>query len=109
MVGVGFFGGLWIAAGVNPETEIVKGLWDVVETIEPAMAALRLPLLLSLAFGSTVLALLGAYMFGKWAGIAAVILAFIGGALIASIGVYFLLAAMVLGSFAPSIARSLSR
>ena len=71
VVGVGLFGGLWIAAGVNRESEIAKGLLDVVESIDPSLTVLRRPVLLSLAFGSTVPALLGAYTFGKRAGMAA--------------------------------------
>ena len=63
----GFLNGLWIHIGVNPETEIWIGV--LILTIAPIWAS---------------------YVIGKWLGLIAVFLAFIGGIFIDTISVWFL-------------------
>ena len=105
VVGFGFLGGLWINIGIDPEAELIRALWDVVESISPQLSHLRAPCFIGLALFTSVAAILGAYNFGKWVGIVAVVLAFIGGLFITSFGIFFFVAALVVGLIAPSIAN----
>ena len=94
IVTFGFLNGLWIYAGVNPETEILKAFTDLV----PEMSTL-------LFWGGiiilTVFPLVTTYLIGKWWGILAVFLAFLGGIFIESWGIWSLIVGYLIGLYAP--------
>ena len=95
----GFLGGFWIYAGVNPEAEIAKAFMEIVESLIPGTftALSVLYWIGSLIFMS--LSFWSSYLVGGKAGLIAVILAFLGGILIGSVGIWFLVAALILGLF----------
>ena len=102
----GFLSGYWIYAGVNPETEILKAFLEVIVELAPSIApgvsliSWMIPIVLIIGCISTSLAV------GGWIGLLAVGLAFVGGLMIESIGVYLLLIAILIGLFATSAKES---
>jgi hypothetical protein len=104
VLGFGFLSGVWIYAGVNPETEIIKALSSVIAAISPhpiySVIFWLLPVL------STIAMIVSAFFIGRWFGLLSVVLAFIGGVLIGSpFGIVLLLIAILLGFAAPLIAE----
>jgi hypothetical protein len=95
VIGLGFLSGLWIYAGVDPTAEIVKAL----STIVPEMSGL----LWLLVGVDTIISIVGAYYAGRWFGLLAVVLAFMGGLLIGSVGILLLLGGIILGRYAPQL------
>jgi hypothetical protein len=93
VIGLGFLSGLWIYAGVDPTAEIVKALSIIV----PEMSGL----LWLLVTVDTIISIAGAYYAGRWLGLLAVVLAFLGGLLIGSVGILLLLGGIILGRYAP--------
>lgn len=93
MVGFGFLSGLWIYAGVDPTAEILKSFSAIV----PEMSGFFWLIVVVSTMGSIV----GAYLVGKWVGLLAVFLAFLGGIFIGSWGVWPLTGGVILGLFAP--------
>lgn len=92
VIGLGFFSGLWIYAGVDPTAEIVKSL----SLIVPEMSGL----LWFLVVAFTIISIWGAYSMGGKLGLLAVFLAFLGGILVASVGILLLVIGMILGPVA---------
>lgn len=110
VVGFGFLSGLFLQAGVDPEGAILSAFWDVLVEFEPGLEPFRAIALAGLALISAVIELGIAYAVGRWLGIAAVALAFVGGVFIeASFGAWFLLAGIGLGFIAPSTGGRHSR
>ena len=100
VIGFGFLSGLWIYAGVNPETEISKALSSVIKELSPdpmySFMFWIIPIIITLASIS------GSYALGGWIGLTAVIFAFIGGIFISStFGIICLVIGIVLGFAAP--------
>jgi hypothetical protein len=95
VIGIGFLGGLFARAGLDPKGEIIKALISVFQS-NPLLFGL-----ISVVF--TVLPLFIAYLLGGALGMFAIILAFFGGYLISSslIGIILLIIAIVLGLIAP--------
>lgn len=88
----GFLGGLWIYAGVNPEAEILKAFTDLV----PGMSSILFWV------GSiilTVVPIWSAWQIGRVCGLGALLLAFLGGIFIGSIGIWLLIIALIVGCF----------
>ena len=101
IVGFGFLNGIWIAIGINPETEIFKALNEVIDTINPENQFSILFIILPL------IVLIGTLIFikaiGGWLGLAAVGCGFLGGLLILMspmISIIFLLVGWGLGIIA---------
>jgi hypothetical protein len=92
VIGLGFLSGLWIYAGVDPTAEIVKSLSMVV----PEWSGL----LWLLVVVGTIGSIAGAYRMGGKLGLLAVFLAFLGGILVASVGILLLVIGMILGPIA---------
>ena len=91
----GFLGGLWIYVGVNPETEILKALTDLV----PGTSSIWFWL------GSitlTVAPIWSAWRIGGVFGLVALLLAFLGGIFIGSIGIWLLIIALIMGGLCPT-------
>jgi len=100
VIGVGLLSGLWICVGVDPEAEIAKSFASVVQQISPNLMYPFLFWLIPVI--GTVASWAGAYFLGGWFGIVAVALAFFGGIFINSpIGVYLIIAGILIGLFAP--------
>ena len=74
----GFFNGVWLSIGVNPEAELWKVLKIFIESMFPDMAwfAVVVPILIEIVILGSAFAL------GGWVGLSAVGIAFIGGLLI---------------------------
>ncbi len=90
----GFLNGLWIYAGVNPESEILKAFTDLV----PEMSSVLFWLItVILTVGITA----AAYKIGSWLGLGAILAAFLGGVFIESWGIWSLLVGIGIGWFAP--------
>ena len=90
----GFLGGLWIYAGVNPETEILKAFTDLVPGVS------------SVLFWAGSIVLTVAPVWSTWriggvCGLVALLLAFLGGIFIESIGIWLLIIALVIGGLCP--------
>jgi len=84
----GYFNGLWIAVGINPENELVKALLSVISAfieLDPAGSSLFSPtifLVFTVLPLVTVICCIGAiYRIGGILGLTAVGIAFIGGLL----------------------------
>jgi hypothetical protein len=101
VVGFGFLNGLWICVGVNPESEILGVFLTVGKTLMPQFSGLWTLEFFLIEAVSIAVPTGVSFVTGGWVGILAVALAFIGGTLIRSIGVYLLIIALVLGLFAP--------
>jgi len=98
VVGFGFFSGLWICIGVNPETEFIKAFTDVVNQLAPQWGFIFWLIPVVVTLGSVV----GAYFMGGWFGLGAVGLAFLGGCFITNpVGIWLLIIGMLIGFFAP--------
>jgi len=100
VLGFGFLSGLWIYAGVNPETEIIKAFSSVIQELSPnpmySFVFWLIPII------GTLVSLGGSYFIGGWVGLIAVFFALIGGIFISStFGVICLVIAILIGFFAP--------
>jgi len=91
----GFLGGLWIYAGVNPETEILRAFTDLVPGMSSILFWVGSVLL-------TVLPILSTWYIAGVCGLVALLLAFLGGISIASIGIWLLVVALVIGAVCPT-------
>ena len=100
VIGFGFLSGLWIYAGINPETEIIKAFSSVIQELSPnPMYSFMFWVIPTIA---TLASIAGSYALGGWFGLAAVIFAFIGGIFISStFGIICLGIGIVLGFIAP--------
>jgi len=103
---VGFLTGYWIYAGVNPETEILKAFLEVIVQLNPSLAPGVSIMSWIIPLGLTIGSIVTSLAVGGWIGLSAVCLAFVGGWMIESIGVYLLLIAIVIGLFAGSAKKS---
>jgi hypothetical protein len=93
VIGLGFFSGLWIYAGVDPTAEIVKSLSMVV----PEWSWL----LWLFVVAGTIGSILAAYRMGGTFGLVTVLMAFVGGILVSSaFGILLLIIAVLLGPVA---------
>lgn len=90
IIGSGFLGGLWIYAGVNLETEILKAFTDLVPGISSVLFWV-------VSITLMVAPILGAWHIAKVYGLVGLLLAFLGGIFIGSIGVWLLIIALVMG------------
>lgn len=90
----GFLNGLWIYAGVNPETEILKAFTELV----PEMSSF---LFWFISILLTVIPIVAVYRISKGIGLIALLLAFLGGIFIASWGIWLLIVAYLIGLYAP--------
>ena len=102
VIGFGFFSGLWINVGINPETEILNIFSDLMITLNVGsgfnLIFWLLPIMLILS------SLVGSFFIGGWPGIIAVGLGFLAGLLFTNvIGVVLLIIAIILGGAAPHI------
>lgn len=100
IIGFGFAEGLWIYAGVNPITEIVRAFSEIV----PKSSWFSLVSFL-LIFGVPIVQIVAVYCYGGVVGWLALLLAFLGGIFIGTgiWGVILVLAGMSLGYFAFSM------
>lgn len=90
----GFLGGLWIYAGVNPETEILRAFTDLVPGISSVLFWL-------VSITLTVAPIWATWRIGGVCGLAALLLAFLGGIFIESIGIWLLIIALIIGGLCP--------
>ena len=97
----GFLGGLWIYAGVNPETEILRAFTDLVPGISSVLFWLVSIIL-------TVAPIWSTWRIGGVYGLVALLLAFFGGIFIESIGIWLLVIALVIGGLCPTRKRQWS-
>lgn len=102
VLGFGFLNGLWIAVGVNPETEILRAFSDIIKSLDIGggftLLFWLIPIILTLG------SLFASYFIGGWLGLGAVGMAFLGGALIIRIptfAVILLIVAVMMGFAAP--------
>lgn len=99
VLGFGFFSGLWIAVGVDPEIELIKGLAEWANSTKPGLSVFfwMIPVFSSAA--SVFLA----YTIGGWIGLLAVGFAFVGGLMIiywTEPAFFFIIIAVILGMIA---------
>jgi hypothetical protein len=80
VIGLGFFSGLWLAIGFDPEAELFKALADLLKIINPefklGIIFFIIPILL------TVISIYVAWNMGGQLGLIAVLFGFIAGVLI---------------------------
>lgn len=102
VIGIGFIGGLFFRAGINPNGTIVEVLSQF---LSPDLCALLSILLIIVSF----VMLLNAYRLGRFLGIIAIVTAFTGGYLILSpmnaemiVGIFLAIVAGILGYIAAS-------
>jgi len=100
VMGFGFLSGLWIYAGINPETEIIKAFATVIQELSPNPMYSFLFWIIPII--GTLISLGGSYFLGGWVGLIAVFFAFIGGIFIGStFGIICLVIGIVVGFIAP--------
>ena len=92
VIGLGFLSGLWIYSGVDPTAEILKSF----SLLVPEMSGFFPVIAVVITIGSIA----GAYFMGKWLGLLAVLLAFLGGIFIGSWGIWLLIGGVILGPLA---------
>jgi len=93
--------GLWIAIGINPETEILKALSDVIKLFANELSFFFWLIPIIMIAG----AIFSSYMVGGKLGLWAVLIAFVSGISIVkftNFGVLLFIIAIVMGFFAPS-------
>lgn len=101
VLGFGFLSGFWIHVGIDPESEVLKALSAIIQTLAPNSRFSLLFWVIPIA--STIFSIIFTYLLGGWIGLIAVVLAFLGGVFIeSSVGVILLIVAILLGMFAPS-------
>lgn len=77
VIGFGFLEGIWIAIGMNPESEILNAFIPMLQSLNtPPAYIFLMQILPSIIFIGTMI---GIYFLGGWLGILAVVLAFIAG------------------------------
>jgi len=100
VLGFGFLSGLWIYAGVNPETEIIKAFSTIIQELSPnsmySFFFWLIPIIGTfVSFGDS-------YFLGGWIGLIAVFFALIGGIFISStFGIICLVIGIIFGFVAP--------
>ena len=100
VLGFGFLSGLWIYAGINPETEIIKAFASIIQELSPNPTYSFLFWLIPII--GTLGSLAGSYFLGSWLGLIAVFFALIGGIFIGStFGIICLVIGIILGFIAP--------
>ena len=95
VIGSGFLGGLWIYAGINPETEILRAFTDLVPGISSVLFWVISIIL-------TVIPILSTWYLGRVCGLVALSLAFFGGIFIGSIGIWLVIPAFIIGGLCPT-------
>lgn len=106
VIGFGFFSGLWIYVGVDPEAQLAEALLSVLKAISPSMASNMSILFWVIPIIMTIGSIVASLLIGGWLGLVAVFLAFLGGVFIGSIGVWLLLSGVVLGFVAPYLKKN---
>lgn len=99
VLGFGFFSGLWIAVGVDPEIELIKAFAGWANSTKAGLGELfwMIPIFSSAA------SVFAAYTIGGWIGLLAVGFAFFGGLMIiywAIPALFFIIIAVILGMIA---------
>ncbi len=98
-LGLGFFSGLWIAVGINPEAVIFESLKNIMQMVNPNSGFEYLFILTPLLF--TLCSLIGAYLKGGKIGMVAIGIAFVSGTLFVSltlISIVLLMMAILIGN-----------
>ena len=98
VIGFGFVSGVWIAVGVNPETEIIRFVVELADSIHSGIGVFFwiIPIIIF------AVSLFIAVKSGGWLGLIAVFIAFLSGALCIShtvVAVILALVALGLGIF----------
>ena len=108
VVGFGFFNRVWIALGINPETEILKALDTIIRTLDPnsglGLLLFMIPLLI------LIISIAVTYHIGGKLGLVAVGCSFIGGLLVLAsqlMSGILLLCGIGLGLLAVAVERSM--
>lgn len=97
VIGWGFFNGLWVYAGIDPDRAILGAFLTIFQEMGSPFGWL----LMLLPLISTAINLAIAWAMGGLIGIVAIILAFLGGMFITSpIGIWLLIIGVMLGFFA---------
>ena len=93
VVSFGFFSGLWVYVGIDPQTKIL----EVLASLSPHAS----PIIWIFPTIIMIVSIFGAYRVGGIVGLFAVFLAFLGGVFITSWGWILLIAGYFIGLFAP--------
>jgi hypothetical protein len=101
VIGFGFFTGFWMFVGFDPEALMVNSLLDAFKSLSGSMVSTLSFYYWIFGVVFTVVSIASAWFIGKWVGLLAVFFAFLGGLLITSVGVWFLLIGAFLGFVAP--------
>jgi hypothetical protein len=100
VLGFGFLSGIWIYAGVNPETEIIKAFSSIIQELSPNPMYSFLFWIVPII--GTLISLGASFYLGSWLGLIAVFFALIGGIFISSaLGIICLVIGVILGFIAP--------
>lgn len=96
VIGLGFLSGLWIYAGIDPEAVIIGAFVTILQQMGSPYGWLLwlLPII------STLVSIVAAWAMGGPIGILTVALAFFGGIFIGSIGIWLLIAGVLIAPFA---------
>jgi hypothetical protein len=103
VISIGFFGGLWIYLGVDPEFLLIQTFAKALSQMNPESGGGIIAIYYLISVAALVMSLLLVYILGGIVGIVAVILGFVGGIFIGSFGWIFLIIGYVLGLFSPDI------
>jgi len=112
VIGIGFFNGLWIALGVNPESELINALCKVIKILSPESFEFIYTLVAMFSLLSLIASIFVAYQLGGKLGLLAIGLGFLSGFIIISmhlIGTLLLLISFLLSIFATSKDDELSK
>ncbi len=99
VVSFGFLNGIWLAVGINPQDELIHFLQPILSGIHPWIMTLFI-ILPGLLMIGTVITILKIYRRGGIAGAAAVMMAFIAGAVILQnyiVSIGLMLMALIIG------------
>ena len=100
VLGFGFLSGIWIYAGVNPETEVIKAFSSIIQELSPNPIYSFLFWIIPIMV--TLISLGASFYIGSWIGLIAVFFALIGGIFVSTtLGIICLIIGVILGFIAP--------
>lgn len=107
VVSIGFFAGLWIYLGLDPNYLLIEKLAEGFSQVNSESGGSILTVYYLFSVIVLIMSLLFTYILGGLVGILAVFLAFMGGIFIGSFGWIFLIVGYLLGLFSPELKNNI--
>ena len=99
VIGLGFIDGLWVYAGIHPETESFKAFTRLVPEMTSIWFWVGVLVL-------TVVTILATHLIGKSLGLLALLVSIVGGIFVETWGIWIFVAALLIGLCIPLTAQT---